>query len=1292
MKLFFLLFLLSFSTYSQIWLNEDWVHTTGIPDTVDYSACKVDGSGNVYVTTNTISATEKANILTTKYNSSGVVQWEVEKDNADENDYGAAIDVDGSGNVYVAAATWVDGTNKYDYMVIKYNSSGTQQWTATYNGAGNFYDIPTDIFVDGSGNVYVTGGSYGSGTLSDFCTIKYNSSGSAQWTSRYNYASYQDIAAIIKQAPSGRIYIVGASENTPGSWDFAAVKYNQSTGAQLAVNRNSASGSGFDEVFSADIDADGNIYLSGRAAVVDEGFNMRTVKIDTTLSVVWARNRDNVGLDDEAHGVIVDNDDNVYVTGWVTNDDETKSFLTLKYNSSGTLQWYKKEDAPNAGLDAYSLKISSVVGGNIAVAGNIDNGNSLDFLTVIYDSDGDRLWMEQYDSPDKADDKVNYVKADVDGIFYVGGKSYSVSTATNRLIKYSSSALIIPPDDDMEHPGAMKFFENKGQIINTDNELVEDIKYYTHRQIPSIYFTDDYLSYVWSRIDTTDTEDTLDRIDMSFVGSNVSKKINRASSQGGEYLNFYLAQCPDGVLNAHSCDRLIASEVYDNVDLEYYFDNAGLKYYIILKPGYSPQNDPISMFYDGADEVNILGGGELEIKGALGSIIQSVADAYQIDEDGDYVSLGWDADYVQIDDFEIGFDLGEYDDELPLVIEIKLEPAEEEDDNACSDVELENTEWGTFYGGESLSGVGSPLDEITDVKISPEEVDAAYICGYTNAVTFPDEIGIWYENDLTGLIDNFIQKFNNDGTLDWATYVGGESSEGLRPKIAVDAASEIIMVGQTSSNDFPTVDYNEFSSDDYSELDPIYTSGTNGYIFRSSSSGSAVWCTYYGGEDGSSALVDVAVADNFYIYVCGKTPGGVKFPYEAPGDAFILDDDDYGYGCITVFDGKCIPLWGTRFGGSNSDYPTSPEAAGEVSNSIAVDIDKNIIVVGKTNASSDFPTTIGCEQSTFGGGDHDIFISKFNEDYEQDWCTYYGGDGSEAAYAVCTDIVKDIYLTGQVYSTTSSEFNPGNIYGGGYLDATFNGGSLPYNGDAFLIKFDQDGTKDVATYYGGDLDDMGYDIQFYNDLCFMVGYVSSSSSSFPKFNLAGAYYQPDKGDGNHGFVAVFDQSTLPVYGSFIGCTAGERCHAIDVASNVYYIVGLVNSDLESDFWPLKDTGVPSAIFYDNAIAPDAGLLNYDGFICEFNSVPFFGALQTENIKSNTGNVYPNPTNNNLFVTLPNYNLYEIKLFNINGEAVASYTITSQIAEINVKNLADGMYFLKIQNEAFNECFKIQVIH
>ena len=113
-----------------------------------------------------------------RYNGSG-----------NSNDEAHSIVVDGSGNVYATGWGWT--AQGLDYITIKYNSSGVQQWVQTYNGPGNSLDETSSIAVDGSGNVYVTGRSTGSGTDYDYATIKYSSSGVQQWVQRYNgYANF----------------------------------------------------------------------------------------------------------------------------------------------------------------------------------------------------------------------------------------------------------------------------------------------------------------------------------------------------------------------------------------------------------------------------------------------------------------------------------------------------------------------------------------------------------------------------------------------------------------------------------------------------------------------------------------------------------------------------------------------------------------------------------------------------------------------------------------------------------------------------------------------------------------------------------------------------------------------------------------------------------------------------------------------------------------------------------------------------------------------------------------------
>ncbi len=83
------------------------------------------------------------------------------------------IDVTPNGDIYVAGVT--TGPRGYNIVIVKYNTSGNQQWIYTYNGTGNGEDRPRVIRVDPQGNVYVAGFSYGNGSDVDYILLKLNS-------------------------------------------------------------------------------------------------------------------------------------------------------------------------------------------------------------------------------------------------------------------------------------------------------------------------------------------------------------------------------------------------------------------------------------------------------------------------------------------------------------------------------------------------------------------------------------------------------------------------------------------------------------------------------------------------------------------------------------------------------------------------------------------------------------------------------------------------------------------------------------------------------------------------------------------------------------------------------------------------------------------------------------------------------------------------------------------------------------------------------------------------------------
>ncbi len=264
--------------------NEVWVAIyNGIGDSSEIAnALSVDASGNVYVTGISWASETSADYLTIKYDAGGNELW-VARYNGSDSEYDAAyaLDVDGQGNVYVTGSSYGSGPYR-DYATIKYDSSGNELWVARYKGPGNADDLSTSIDVDGLGNVYVTGLSYGSGTGYDSTTIKYDSSGNELWVARYNgIGNSHDYPTDLRIDQLGNVYVTGSSYGSVTAQDYATIKYDAS-GNELWVARYNGIGNGQDWATALELDALGNVYVTGSSSGIGTGYDLATIKYSTS--------------------------------------------------------------------------------------------------------------------------------------------------------------------------------------------------------------------------------------------------------------------------------------------------------------------------------------------------------------------------------------------------------------------------------------------------------------------------------------------------------------------------------------------------------------------------------------------------------------------------------------------------------------------------------------------------------------------------------------------------------------------------------------------------------------------------------------------------------------------------------------------------------------------------------------------------------------------------------------------------------------------------------------------------
>jgi len=151
------------------------------------AAIAIDSAGCYTVTGESFGGSSSGNdFLTIKYSAEGQVLWQTRYDGSGLTDSASAMAMDSNGGAAITGRS-VGADSGSDFLTVKYDKGGKQQWTARFNGEANDLDRPVAVAVDSLGNVIVAGYSWGGKASGfDYVTIKYSPDGKQLWSKRYN--------------------------------------------------------------------------------------------------------------------------------------------------------------------------------------------------------------------------------------------------------------------------------------------------------------------------------------------------------------------------------------------------------------------------------------------------------------------------------------------------------------------------------------------------------------------------------------------------------------------------------------------------------------------------------------------------------------------------------------------------------------------------------------------------------------------------------------------------------------------------------------------------------------------------------------------------------------------------------------------------------------------------------------------------------------------------------------------------------------------------------------------------
>jgi hypothetical protein len=585
------------------------------------------------------------------------------------------------------------------------------------------------------------------------------------------------------------------------------------------------------------------------------------------------------------------------------------------------------------------------------------------------------------------------------------------------------------------------FIENKGQVKDQFGNKRNDIDYMLRGNGFNLYVANGELHYQFTKMQKNPNEaldifkrpgtigdEKIDayRLDVTLLNANANAQLVREGNE--EYFERYYLPGLNGEV-AHSYNKLIYKNIYNNIDWVLYYNEAtaSVKYDFIVHQGGNAAD--IQMQYGGATQLQ-LKDGALNAVTPLGAVNEEKPYCYIAGTQQEVTSS------FVLNNNVLSFKVGAYNGDLVI------DPA---------------VHWITYFGDNSLE---------YSYAAAADTGGNAYLGGHTTSANGIATTGA-FNTTYQGSKDAFVAKFSGAGVLQWATYYGGSASDNFF-YMSTDTLGNLYASGITASQSGITTS---------GAHQQTYGGGvSDAYLVKFDNTGGRVWATYYGGsgDEATTGSFDdymVSAAWSKYdnsVYLCGMTTSSTGISTTSAYQVNLAGSQD---GYIAKFSDNGARLWATYYGGTNDDKLIKMAAS-----------DSGFIyAVGPTTSSVSIATP-GVHQTSIGGG-NDAFIVKFDHLGLLQWCTYMGGAQNDDPAGIAVDHTGAVYIAGSTQSISGISTT------GSYQNNISPGGST----ESYLEKFSPTGQRIWGTYFGGTAPDFTADIAIdkSDNICF-VGFTGSS--------------------------------------------------------------------------------------------------------------------------------------------------------------------------------------------------------